>query len=131
MTDLADTARTSCRDCSSLRIGVRECVVPSGWELVVHHHTAPEARFPVLCGTGVLPLRFIHSVPEPVSTNEPASEFFVPVDCSHARGIQGSDFAPHPNSSTCLTSFRRPSPEIAQHTDESTWQWAEAHKRAG
>ena len=49
----------------------------------------------------------------------------VPVDCSHARGIQGRDFAPDPNSSICLmpqASFRRLYPEIAQHTDESTWQ---------
>jgi hypothetical protein len=42
----------------------------------------------------------------------------VPVDCSHARGVQGSDFAPQSNS-ICLmpqASFRRLYPEIAQHT---------------
>ncbi len=49
----------------------------------------------------------------------------VPVDCSHARGIRGRDFAPDPSSGVCLmpqASFRRLYPEIAQHTDESTWQ---------
>lgn len=49
----------------------------------------------------------------------------VHVECSNARGTEGRDFARHPSRGICLmsrASFQRLYPEIAQHTDESTWQ---------
>ena len=48
----------------------------------------------------------------------------IPVDCSHARGREGADYLRHPDRPICSmpwTAFRRLYPEIAEHTDESSW----------
>jgi hypothetical protein len=48
----------------------------------------------------------------------------IPVDCSHARGREGADYLRQPDRPICSmpwTAFRRLYPEIAEHTDESSW----------
>jgi hypothetical protein len=48
----------------------------------------------------------------------------IPVECSQARGKEGADYLRHPDRPICSmpwTTFRRLYPEIAEHTDESSW----------
>ena len=48
----------------------------------------------------------------------------IPVDCSQARGREGADYWRQPDRPICSmpwTTFRRLYPEIAEHTDESSW----------
>jgi hypothetical protein len=52
------------------------------------------------------------------------TEHAIPVDCSQARGRDGTDYLRHPDRPVCSmpwTTFRRLYPEIAEHTDESSW----------
>jgi hypothetical protein len=48
----------------------------------------------------------------------------IPVECSQARGKEGADFLRHPDRPICVMSqatFRTLYPEIAEHTDGSSW----------
>src|SRR4051795_12470070 len=48
----------------------------------------------------------------------------VPVDCLQARGAEGVDFWRYPHRPICfmsLASFQRLYPEVAEHTDGSSW----------
>jgi hypothetical protein len=71
----------------------------------------------VVCGGGL----FAYGA---AAVQQDLSTGAIPIDCSRARGSEGADYLRHPDRPICSmpwTAFRRLYPEIAEHTDESSW----------
>lgn len=76
----------------------------------------------VVCAAGVSSAALFCFVAAAVQSEPRAPA--VPVDCLEARGAEDVDFWRYPDRPICLmsrTSFQRLYPEVAKHTDDSSW----------